>query len=135
MTRRFWWSAAPTATVVLLSMGQMIPGQPLGHALSARALQWIAFALATPVVVWAGWPLFERGAASVVHRRLNMFTLIALGTGTAYLFSVVATVAPSLFPASLRGMDGTVGVYFEAAAAITFLVLLGQVVELRARSR
>jgi len=135
MTRRFWWSGAPTAMVVLLSMAQMIPGQPLGHALSARALQWVAFALATPVVVWAGWPLFERGAASIVHRSLNMFTLIALGTGTAYVFSVVATVAPSLFPASLRGFDGTVGVYFEAAAAITFLVLLGQVIELRARRR
>ena len=135
MTRRFWWSVAPTAMVVLLSMAQMIPGQPLGHAISARALQWIAFAVATPVVVWAGWPLFERGAASIVHRSLNMFTLIALGTGTAYVFSVVATIAPSLFPASLRGMDGTVGVYFEAAAAITFLVLLGQVVELRARRR
>jgi P-type Cu+ transporter len=98
-------------------------------------LQWVEFVLATPVVVWAGWPFFERGVASVARRSLNMFTLIALGTGTAYVFSVVATVAPALFPASLRGMDGTVGVYFEAAAAITVLVLLGQVLELRARSR
>jgi Cu+-exporting ATPase len=135
MTRRLVWSVGPTAIVVLLGMGEMIPGQPLEHALSARTLQWIAFALASPVVLWAGWPFFERGAASIVHRNLNMFTLIALGTGTAYAFSVVATVAPSLFPASLRGTDGTVSVYFEAAAAITVLVLLGQVLELRARHR
>ena len=135
MMRRLWWSIAPTAIVVLLGMGEMIPGQPLGHALSARTLQWIELVLATPVVVWAGWPFFERGAASIVRRSLNMFTLIALGTGTAYVFSVVATVAPALFPASLRGMDGTVAVYFEAAAAITVLVVLGQVLELRARSR
>jgi P-type Cu+ transporter len=135
MMRRFWWSIAPTAIVVLLGMGEMIPGQPLGHVLSARTLQWVEFVLATPVVVWAAWPFFERGAASIVRRSLNMFTLIALGTGTAYVFSVVATVAPALFPASLRGMDGTVGIYFEAAAAIIVLVLLGQVLELRARSR
>ena len=135
MMRRFWWSIGPTAIVVLLGMGEMIPGQPLGHVLSARTLQWIELVLATPVVVWAGWPFFERGAASIVRRSLNMFTLIALGTGTAYVFSVVATVAPALFPASLRGMDGTVAVYFEAAAAITVLVVLGQVLELRARSR
>jgi len=135
MTRRFWWSLAPTAIVVLLGMAEMIPGQPLAHVLSARTLQWVAFVLATPVVVWAGWPFFERGAASIVRRSLNMFTLIALGTGTAYAFSVVATIAPSLFPTSLRRTDGTVDVYFEAAAAITVLVLLGQVLELRARSR
>jgi Cu+-exporting ATPase len=135
MTRRLAWSIGPTAIVLLLGMGEMIPGQPLAHALSARTLQWIAFALASPVVLWAGWPFFERGAASIVHRSLNMFTLIALGTGTAYVFSVVATVAPSLFPASLRRMDGTISVYFEAAAAITVLVLLGQVLELRARHR
>ncbi len=135
MTRRFWWSMGPTILVVLLGMSEMIPGQPLGHALSARTLDWVELVLATPVVVWAGWPFFERGAASIVRRSLNMFTLIALGTGTAYLFSVVATIAPSLFPASFRGTDGSVGVYFEAAAAITVLVLLGQVLELRARSR
>jgi Cu+-exporting ATPase len=135
MTRRFWWSLAPTVLVVLAGMAGAIPGQPLEHVASARTLQWFAFALATPVVVWAGWPFFERGVASIVRRSLNMFTLIALGTGTAYVFSVVATIAPSLFPASLRGMDGTVDVYFEAAAAITVLVLLGQVLELRARSR
>ena len=135
MSRRFWWSIAPTTIVVLLGMAEMVPGRPLMPLLSARTLQFIAFALATPVVLWAGRPFFERGVASIVRRSLNMFTLIALGTGTAYVFSVVATVAPSIFPASLRGMDGTVGVYFEAAAAITVLVLLGQVLELRARSR
>jgi Cu+-exporting ATPase len=135
MTRRFWWSIIPTALVVLLGMSEGIRGQPLAHALSSRTLQWVELVLATPVVVWAGWPFFERGVASIVRRRLNMFTLIALGTGTAYVFSVVATIAPCLFPASLRGMGGTVGVYFEAAAAITVLVLLGQVLELRARSR
>jgi Cu+-exporting ATPase len=135
MTRRFRWSIAPTFIVVLLGMAEMAPGHPLRPVLSARALQWIAFALATPVVVWAGRPFFERGMASIVQRSLNMFTLIALGTGAAYVFSVVATVAPSLFPASLRGIDGTVGVYFEAAATIIVLVLLGQVLELRARGR
>ncbi len=135
MTRRFGWSLAPTAIVVLLGMAEMIPGRPLAHALSPQTIQWIELLLASPVVVWAGWPFFERGAASIVRRSLNMFTLIALGTGTAYLFSVVATVAPSLFPAALRGMDGAVGVYFEAAATITVLVLLGQVLEVRARSR
>jgi Cu+-exporting ATPase len=135
MTRRFWWSIGPTVLVVLLGMSDMIPGQPMAHAFSARALQWIELVLATPVVVWAGWPFFERGAASIVLRSLNMFTLIALGTGTAYVFSVVATMIPTLFPTSFRGMDGAVGVYFEAAAGITVLVLLGQVLELRARSR
>ncbi len=135
MTRRFGWSIAPTGIVVLLGMAEMFHGNPLAHALSGRALQWVELVLATPVVVWAGWPFFERGAASIVRRSLNMFTLIALGTGAAYVFSLVATVAPSLFPASLRGMDGTVGVYFEAAAGITVLVLVGQVLELRARSQ
>jgi Cu+-exporting ATPase len=135
MTRRFWWSIGPTALVVLLGMSDAIPGQPVAHAFSARALQWVELVLATPVVVWAGWPFFERGAASIVRRSLNMFTLIALGTGTAYIFSIVATIVPTLFPASFRGMDGAVGVYFEAAAGITVLVLLGQMLELRARSR
>jgi Cu+-exporting ATPase len=135
MTRRFGWSIAPTAIVVLLGMAEMLPGQPLAHSLSARALQWVELVLATPVVLWAGWPFLKRGAESVVRRRLNMFTLIALGTGTAYLFSVVATIAPSLFPLSFRAADGSVGVYFEAAATITVLVLVGQVLELRARNR
>ncbi len=135
MTRRLWWSIGPTVVVLLFGMSEMIPGQPLSRVLPARALQWVELVLTTPVVVWAGWPFFARGAASIVRRSLNMFTLIALGTGTAYVFSVVATVAPSLFPPSLRGMGGMVGVYFEAAAGITVLVLLGQVLELRARSQ
>jgi Cu+-exporting ATPase len=135
MTRRLAWSVAPAALVLLLGMSDLLPGEPLAHVLSSRALQWIELALATPVVLWAGWPFFERGVASVVHRSLNMFTLIALGTGSAYVFSVVATLAPDLFPPSLRGMDGAVAVYFEAAAVITVLVLVGQVLELRARSQ
>ncbi len=135
MSRRLWWSIGPTAVVVLLGMSDAIPGQPLAHVLSMRALQWIQLVLATPVVLWAGWPFFERGVASIVRRSLNMFTLIALGAGAAYVFSVVATIAPSIFPPSLRGMDGTVGVYFEAAAVITVLVLVGQVLELRARGQ
>jgi P-type Cu+ transporter len=135
MSRRLLGSIAPTAIVVLLGMSDAIPGQPLAHLLSMRALQWIQLVLATPVVLWAGWPFFERGVASIVRRSLNMFTLIALGAGAAYAFSVVATIAPSIFPPSLRGMGGAVGVYFEAAAVITVLVLVGQVLELRARGQ
>ncbi len=135
MSRRLWWSIGPSAIVVLLGMSDAIPGEPLAQLLSMRALQWIQLVLATPVVLWAGWPFFARGVASIVRRSLNMFTLIALGAGAAYVFSVVATIAPSIFPASLRGMDGAVGVYFEAAAVITVLVLVGQVLELRARGQ
>ena len=116
-------------------MSDLIPGQPLQRLLSAEAIGWLEFALATPVVVWAGWPFFQRGWASLVNRSLNMFTLIALGTGTAYLYSVIAVLFPQIFPATFRGMNGEVPLYFEAAAAITTLVLLGQVLELRARSR
>ncbi|MBN8830172.1 MAG: copper-translocating P-type ATPase, partial [Sphingomonadales bacterium] len=101
----------------------------------ATTSTWLQFALATPVVLWAGWPFFERGWASIRSRHLNMFTLIAMGTGVAWAYSVVATLAPSIFPEAFRGMDGTVAVYFEAAAVITVLVLLGQVLELRARER
>ena len=135
MTRRFWISAALALPVLALGMSSMIPGQPVQRALSMRATGWIEFALATPAVVWCGWPLFERGWASLVNRSLNMFTLIALGTGTAYIYSVIALLAPSIFPASFRSGAGDVPVYFEAAAMITALVLLGQVLELRARSR
>jgi Cu+-exporting ATPase len=135
MTRRLWVSAVLTAPVFLLSMSDMIPGQPLQHALSMRAISWIEFLLATPVVLWGGWPFFERGWASLVNRSLNMFTLIALGTGTAYFFSVAAVLFPGAFPNSVRGSSGELPSYFEAAAAITTLVLLGQVLELRARSR
>jgi Cu+-exporting ATPase len=134
MTRRLWTSVALTIPILALAMSDLIPGQPLQNVLSSRAIGWIEFVLATPVVLWAGWPFFERGWASVVNRSLNMFTLIAMGTGTAYVFSVVAVLFPGIFPASFRVMGG-VPIYFEAASAITALVLLGQVLELRARSR
>src|SRR5262245_12054051 len=135
MTRRFFLSAALSLPLLLLAMSDMIPGQPLQHAISPRWLTWIQFALATPVVLWGGWPFFERGWKSIVNRSLNMFTLIALGTGAAYLYSTVAVLFPQVFPHSFRGHGGEVPVYFEAAAVITTLVLLGQVLELRARSQ
>ena len=135
MTRRFWVCLALTVPVIALGMSDVIPGQPLQHLLSMRALGWIEFVLATPVVLWGGWPFFERGWVSLVNRSLNMFTLISLGTGTAFLYSVIAVLFPQIFPATFRGRNGEVPVYFEAAAAITTLVLLGQVLELRARSR
>ncbi|KRF48306.1 haloacid dehalogenase [Terrabacter sp. Soil811] len=131
MTRRFTVAVALTLPVLVLSMGrELIPA--LHDAIPASVATWGQLVLATPVVLWAGWPFFERGWTSVRTMKLNMFTLIAMGTGVAWLFSVVATVAPQLFPESFR-MDGTVAVYFEAAAVITTLVLLGQVLELRAR--
>ena len=135
MTRRFWVSAALALPILLLEMSAHIPGQPVAHALPGGLLRWIEFALATPVVLWGGWPFFVRCWASFVNRSPNMFTLIAIGTGTAYVYSVVATAAPGIFPAAFRGHDGQVAIYFEAAAVITALVLLGQVLELRARSR
>ena len=135
MTRRFWIGVALTVPVLFLTMSDMIPGQPVQHAFAPRLLNWLQLALATPVVLWGGWPFFERGWASIVHRSLNMFTLIALGTGTAYFYSLIATIFPGLFPDSFRMHGGEPAVYFEAAAAITTLVLLGQVLELRARSR
>jgi Cu+-exporting ATPase len=135
MTRRFWVSVALTAPLVLLSMAEMIAGEPVPRALSGRFLTWIQLALATPVVLWGGWPFFQRGWASIVNRSLNMFTLIAIGTGTAYGYSVVATLFPDLLPHAFRGHSGEAAVYFEAAAVITTLVLLGQVLELRARSQ
>ena len=135
MTRRFWWSAALSLPVFLLAMSEMIPGQPVQHALAPRLINWVQFLLATPVVLWGGWPFFQRGWASVVNRSPNMFTLIAIGTGAAYFFSVFALFFPGVFPASFRGHGGEVAVYFEAAAVITALVLLGQVLELRARSQ
>jgi Cu+-exporting ATPase len=134
MTRRFWVSIALAIPVLFLGMSDLIPGRPVQSVLSMHTISWIQFALATPVVLWGGWPFFERGWASVVNRSLNMFTLIAIGTGTAYLYSVIAVLFPGIFPASFRNM-GEVPVYFEAAATITALVLLGQVLELRARSR
>ncbi|WP_050347241.1 heavy metal translocating P-type ATPase [Arsenicicoccus sp. oral taxon 190] len=134
MTRRFWLAVALTIPVVILEMGRhLIPW--LDRAIPGPVSIWAQLVLATPVVLWAGWPFFVRGWESVHSRNLNMFTLIAMGTGVAWLFSVVATLAPGIFPASFRAADGTVGVYFEAAAVITTLVLLGQVLELRAREQ
>jgi P-type Cu+ transporter len=135
MTRRLWVSVALTFPILGLAMSDIIPGQPLQNILSPRAIDWIELLLATPVVLWAGWFFFERGWASIVNRSLNMFTLIALGTGTAYVYSVIAVLFPQIFPDSFRVMGGGVPIYFEAAAAISTLVLLGQVLELRARSR
>jgi len=135
MSRRFWVSVVLTLPVFLLGMSDLLPGQPVQHAISPAILAWIELVLATPVVLWGGWPFFQRGWASVVNRSLNMFTLIALGTGVAFVFSVVATVAPGLLPAGMRTAHGGVPVYFEPAAVIVTLVLLGQVLELRARAR
>jgi Cu+-exporting ATPase len=134
MTRRFRISLLFTAPILLVMVLEFVPGLSLHHRVAGGLLNWIELALATPVVLWAGWPFFQRGWTSIVNRHLNMFTLIALGVGAAYGFSVLATVAPGLFPASFR-MDGRVDVYFEPAAVIVALVLLGQVLELRARSR
>jgi Cu+-exporting ATPase len=135
MTRRFWVGLALTLPVFILEMGGHIPALGLDDLVPPRISNWIQFALSTPVVLWAGWPFFERAWASVVHRSLNMFSLIALGTGAAYLYSLFATFAPGMFPAGFRELGGTVVVYFEAAAVITVLVLLGQVLELRAREQ
>ena len=135
MTRRFWVTTALALPVLLWAMGEMILGQPLEQMISRTVGGWLQFILATPVVLWGGWPFFQRGWASLVNRSPNMFTLIAMGTGTAYAYSVLATLAPGIFPDAFRGEGGEVAVYFEAAAVITALVLLGQVLELRARSR
>src|SRR5256886_11281144 len=135
MSRRFWVSVVLTLPVFVLGMSDLLPGQPVQQAISPRSLAWIELVLATPVALWGGWPFFQRGWASVVNRSLNMFTLIALGTGVAFVFSVVATVAPGLLPAGIRTAHGGVPVYFEPAAVIVTLVLLGQVLELRARAR
>ncbi len=135
MTRRFWIGLVLTLPLLAFVMGDMLPGQPLRHLIPGRFSAWLQLVLATPVVVWAGWPFFERGWASVANRSLNMFTLIALGTGMAYVYSFVGALAPGLFPVSLRTHGSEVGLYFEAAAVITVLVLLGQVLELRARSQ
>ena len=133
MTRRFWISLMLTIPVFILEMGGHLIG--LAHLISAQISNWIQLSLATPVVLWAGWPFFVRGWESIRNHALNMFTLIAMGTGVAWIYSIVATVAPDLFPDAFRSSDGSVAVYFEAAAVITVLVLLGQVLELRARER
>jgi len=134
MTRRFWIGTALAVPVVILEMGAHLPGLNFHHFVSPQLAIWVQFLFATPVVLWAGWLFFVRGWASVRNRSLNMFSLIALGIGTAYLYSLAATFAPSLFPENLR-QDGVVPVYYEAAAVITVLVLLGQVLELRAREQ
>ncbi len=135
MQRRLVVSAVLTVPLFVLAMTEMLPGDPVGHALGMERRPWIELALAAPVVVWGGWPFFVRAVESVRRRSLNMFTLVALGTGAAFLYSLVALFAPDLFPAAMRGHDGSVAVYFEAAGVITTLVLVGQVLELRARGR
>jgi Cu+-exporting ATPase len=135
MMRRFRASLALTLPVFAIAMGEMWTGNPLAGRASPQTLAWIQLVLGTPVVLWGGWPFLARGWASIRTGNLNMFTLIAVGSGAAWLYSTVATVAPRIFPASFRGADGEVAVYFEAAAVIVTLVLLGQVLELRARSR
>jgi len=135
MTRRFRVGLVLTVPLLLPMIADLLPGHPFQAILSARLVAWLELVLATPVVLWAGWPFFDRGWASLVNRSPNMFTLIAIGTGMAYGYSVVAALAPGWFPPSFRGPSGEVAVYFEVAAVITVLVLLGQVLELRARSR
>jgi Cu+-exporting ATPase len=135
MTRRFWVGALLSIPVLVVAMADMLPGRPLHQMFSPHTLIWFQFLLSTPVVLWCGWPFFQRAWASLVNRSPNMFTLIGIGVGTAYSYSLVATLAPNIFPESFRGHGGAVGVYFEAAAVITTLVLLGQVLELRARSK
>jgi Cu+-exporting ATPase len=135
MARRFWVALALCVPLLALAMGDMLPGAPISRLLPGRPRVLLELALATPVVLWAGWPFFVRAAVSVAVRSLNMFTLIGLGVAVSYLYSVVAALAPGLFPGSFRGHHGEVAVYFEAAAVIVALVLLGQVLELRARGR
>ncbi|MBC7543827.1 MAG: heavy metal translocating P-type ATPase [Candidatus Sericytochromatia bacterium] len=133
MTRRLWVCAAFSVVLLVLVMGGMLPGLPWAHGKDMGPMQWLELALATPVVLWGGWPFLVRGWQSLVNRSPNMFTLIALGVGAAYVYSVIAVLAPGIFPATFRAADGSVEVYFEAAAVIVALVLLGQVMELRAR--
>ncbi len=134
MTRRLWIGGLLALPVFLLAMAHLIPA--VGHEswVMGAASRWIQFALSTPVVLWAGWPFFRRGWRSLATWHLNMFTLIAIGVGTAFVYSIVALLAPGIFPPAMRP-HGTVDIYFEAAAVIVLLVLLGQVLELRARSR
>jgi Cu+-exporting ATPase len=135
MMRRLWVALGLTVPLLAVMVSDLLPGRPMQHLLAGRSLGWMELALATPVVLWGGWPFFERGWASVKSWNLNMFTLIAIGAGSAYLYSVVAVVLPGVFPASFRDMSGQLGLYFEASAVITVLVLLGQVLELKARSQ
>ncbi|MBI3047803.1 MAG: cadmium-translocating P-type ATPase [Acidobacteria bacterium] len=135
MTRRFWTSAVLTTPLLVIAMGDYIPGRPLEGLVASGAMRWLELALATPVCLWGGWPFFVRGWRSIVNRSLNMFTLIGLGVAVAYGYSVVAVLFPGLFPEGFRDESGEVGVYFEVAAVIVTLILLGQVLELRARGQ
>ncbi len=135
MRRRFWFAAVLTLPLVLIAMGDLIPAKPISSLMSMRSRVWLELALATPVCFWSAWPFFVRAALSLKNRSLNMFTLIGLGVSVAYLYSLVAALLPGAFPPSFRGESGEVAVYFEAAAVITTLILLGQVLELRARSQ
>ena len=135
MSRRFWVGFALSLPVFVLAMGDMLPGQPMHHLLSMSAMNWVQLALSTPVVVYCGWPFFIRAWSSVINRSPNMFTLISLGVGSAYLYSLVATVAPQLFPDGFRTNGGAVMPYFDTAVVVTVLILLGQVLELKARGQ
>ena len=135
MTRRLWVGVVLTLPLLAIMVSEVLASHPLQRILSGKTLGWLELVVATPVVLWGGWPFFERGWRSIVSRNLNMFTLIAIGSGSAYLYSVVAVLVPEVFPASFRMADGEVGLYFEAAAVITVLVLLGQVLELKARGQ
>ena len=135
MSTRFWLCLGPALGVFVLGMAHMIPAHPLQHVIPDHVSSWLQLVIATPVVLWGGWPFFQRGWYSIITRSPNMFTLIAIGTGTAYGYSVIATVFPTLIPSSFHLANGSVPVYFEAAVVITVLVLLGQVLELQARSR
>jgi P-type Cu+ transporter len=135
MMRRFWISLTLTVPALLIMVSSLTPGDPAKRLLGPGILLWLEFGLATPVVLWGGWPFFQRGWASILNRHLNMFTLISLGTGSAYVYSLAALLFPGLIPASFRDMSGNLAVYFEPASVIVTLVLLGQVLELRARSQ
>jgi P-type Cu+ transporter len=119
MSRRFWVGLALSLPIFLMAMGDMLPGKPLPQLLSIMAMNWVQLALATPVVFWCGWPFFERAWSSVIHRSPNMFTLIALGVGAAYLYSLVATIVPWVFPQGFRHVDGSVMPYFDTAVVVT----------------
>lgn len=135
MTHRFWIAASFTIPLVILVMGDMLPGQPLSKVISGTTRVWLEMLLATPVCLWSAFPFYTRALESVVHKSLNMFTLIGLGVSVAYGYSLIAALAPGIFPDSFRNSAGHVAVYFEAAAVIVTLILLGQVLELRARSQ
>ncbi len=135
MTRRFWWAMAFTVPLVVIAMGDLLPGEPFSNLFGHRARMWIELALASPVCLYSAWPFYTRGVRSVINRSLNMFTLIGLGVSVAYAYSVIGTLLPGIFPPSFRGETGGVAVYFEAAGVIVTLILLGQVMELRARSQ